>query len=763
MSHQNDLRSQARSAQHNGDFRQAQSLLERILQQDGGDSESWFLHGAVAQRQGKLSEAVASMQHAIRLRPQAAEAYFALAGVFADQGRRDDVIATYRQFLQIDPAHPDALVGLGVALAEKGVLDEAVIYLREATRLRPDFAKAHHNLGVALAQQGKPEDAAAALRQALQLKPDYAEACYNLGNVLKGLAQTEDSIAYYHRALDLKPDYGDVCINLGLARTETGRLHESVILLQHAVRLQPKSTLAHNNLGLALTELLRFAEAEGSFHQALRTEPMNLDVHNNLGNLYKAQGRMAEAVACYDMGLRIQPDSASTHWNRALAWLEMGDFQRGWPEYEWRWRRPQTPPRPFPQPRWDGSPLEGQTILLYMEQGLGDMIQFIRYAALLKQRGGRVIVECPPSLHCLFATCPGIDQVVVEGQPLPNFTIQVPLLSLPGLLDTTLATIPAEVPYLRADPERIAKWRAELGPIVGFKIGLVWQGNPKHGADRHRSLPLQVFAPLAAVEGVRLVSLQKGPGTEQIPDARPKLAVLDLRSETWNDFMETAAVIANLDLVVTVDTAVAHLAGALGAPVWVALPHALDWRWLLKRDDSPWYPTMRLFRQPAPGDWSPVIERMADALRHHLAGQSAERLIRITITPGELLDRIASLEIQGEETPDGQKLPHHADELESLRRLAQDGVSWSPELRKLESQLKTVRETLHRAETALRAAVDESSTDQLRHEARAVSDARQQHAELIKQINALAATGRSWPPALTSPKREGPLGATPEG
>jgi len=313
--------------------------------------------------------------------------------------------------------------------------------------------------------------------------------------------------------------------------------------------------------------------------------------------------------------VQIDPGIADAHWNRALAWLLTGNFAQGWPAYEWRWKTTQLTPPSFPQPCWDGSPLAGRTILLYSEQGLGDTLQFIRFAPLVQQRAGRVIVLCQDSLLPLLANFPGVAQVVGHDAPLPAFEVQAALLSLPGLLGTTLETIPASVPYLTVPTELIEQGRQHLSGAGPFSVGIVWQGNPRHPKDRRRSVPLVAFEPLAQVEGVHLVSLQEGAGAEQLAALAGRFAVQDVGSRLSGDWAETAAVLQNLDLVICVDTALAHCAGALGVPVWLALPFAPDWRWLLGRPDSPWYPTMRLFRQDTSGDWQGVFARLAAALR----------------------------------------------------------------------------------------------------------------------------------------------------
>jgi tetratricopeptide (TPR) repeat protein len=586
---------QARQLHQAGDLRRAEQFYRQALAIDPGEAEAWRLLGAACQGQGKPDEAA----------------------------------ACYRQALRLQPRHVEALTDLGVALAEQGLLQEAVATLRQACLLQPGFAKAHYNLAVALAQQGKLDEAMAGFREALRLQPGYAAAHYSLGNILRDQGKRDEAIGSYKEAIRVKPDYGEAYNNLGLALTETGHAAEAVIILRQAVRLRPQDGGAHNNLGLALADLGKFAEAEASYHEALRLNPRDADAHGNLGSAYKEQGRSAEALACYQLALWLKPESPSAHWNRALALLQAGQFEEGWREYEWRWKRPQTPPRPFRQPAWDGTQLVGRTILLYMEQGLGDMIQFLRYAPLVKRQGGTMVVECPASLIPLFSTCPGIDRLVAEGSPLPEFDVQAPLLSLPRLLGTTLETVPANVPYLSAGPERVERWRRELEPLGGYKVGIAWQGNPKYQWDRHRSIPLACFAPLADMTGVRLVSLQKGPGAEQVRALHGRFGLVELTGE-WDTevgaFLDTAAVMKCLDLVVTADTAAAHLAGALGVPVWVALSAIADPRWLLGRDDSPWYPTLRLFRQNKLGDWTEVFQRMAQELQNRCADRDEYRL-----------------------------------------------------------------------------------------------------------------------------------------
>jgi tetratricopeptide (TPR) repeat protein len=606
-----------------GDFARAEQALQQALRADPGDANAACRLALLYHDHGRPADAVPHYQAALRLRPQDASALYHLGVAYAELARSDDALDCYRQAVAARPGHARALSNLGVALAQRDSLAEAESYLRRAAEADPGFAPAHHNLGVALAQQGFPDAAVVALRKALEVDPAYAEAHFNLANTLSGMGLAADAVESYRDALRHRPDYPEALCNLGLILAESGKPGEAAVLLRQATRLRTDYVEAHNNLGLALGELGRFEEAMTSLERALEINPRYAAAHGNLGSACKGLGRAEEAVACYEAALRYEPDSPSHHWNLSLALLQSGDFARGWQEYEWRWRRPATPMRPFRQPLWEGLPLDGRTILLWCEQGLGDAIQFARYAPLVRARGGRVVLECPEPLRALFQTLPGVEELLPEGVgATKSFDCHAPLMSLPRLLHTMLATVPADVPYLEADPALVERWRERLASSDCFRVGVAWQGNPHHKWDRWRSVPLALFAPLAEVPGARLVSLQQGPGSEQLPALRGRFDVLDLGTELAaapGAWANVAAVIACLDLVVSVDTATAHLAGALGVPVWVPLPTLVDWRWLLGRDDSPWYPTMRLFRQKQLGDWEPAFARMADTLRKQTA------------------------------------------------------------------------------------------------------------------------------------------------
>ncbi len=462
----------------------------------------------------------------------------------------------YRWILEIHPDNTDALHLLGLLAQQAGKFDMAADLIVRAVAVDPHDPSFHNNLGVVLRLQGKVREAIASFRRAVALQPQSAEACSNLGGALR--------------------DQGE---------------HEKAIeVLRQAVSLEPNHAEARNNLGGALSDA----------------------------------GQPREALGHFTRALQLQPDHADAHFGAALVRLLEGDLGAGFTEYEWRWRCQEFAGglRGFAQPPWDGGALEGRTILLHAEQGLGDTLQFARYAPLVAARGGRVVLEAQRELAPLLRSLAGAERVVARGvEPLPPFDVHAPLLSLPHLLGTTLGTIPAAVPYLRADPERAAAWAeylaAEVGERAGtLRVGLVWAGNPDHKGDRRRSLPLATLAPLGRVPGVRLVGLQKGPAAAQADVPPAGLALTNL-GPLLADFADTAAVLEQLDLVIAVDTAVAHLAGALGRPVWLLLPFAPDWRWLRARTDSPWYPTMRLFRQDAPAAWDPLLLHLADALATH--------------------------------------------------------------------------------------------------------------------------------------------------
>lgn len=576
----------------------------------------------------------------------------------------------YRLVLRDDPDHADALCLLGAVCLALGRFDEAVAHLRRALQVRPDYPEAHNNLGIGLGETGRLGEAEVSFRAALRLRPGYAEAHNNLGTVLRDAGRLDEAEASFRDAIRLKPDYAEAHMNLGVALSDRGAFEEAIPSLEWSLRIHPGSSVARANLANALRD----------------------------------KGELDRAEEVYLEALRSDPDNAEAHYNRALGQLLRGNFEEGWRGYEWRWRCRSFPKRSFDRPAWDGSPLAGRTILLHAEQGLGDVLQFIRFARPVKERGGTVVVECPGALCRLLERTPGVDRCVARGEALPAFDVQVPLMSLPRILGTTVETIPAEVPYIVPDPGRAEHWRRELGGFDGIKVGVCWQGNPNYSGDRRRSFPLDRLAPLARVPGVRLFSLQKGHGAEQVEALAGRFAVTDLGprlDESAGAFTDTAAAMTALDLVVAPNTAVAHLAGALGVPAWVALPASLEWRWMTGREDSPWYPSMRLFRRTATGDWAEVFERMAAALRARVAPPG--RAIVVEISPGELIDRITILEIKSERIADPAKLANIRRQLGALQALRDREIGDPEGLAPLSGELRAINESIWESEEGLRA------------------------------------------------------------
>jgi tetratricopeptide (TPR) repeat protein len=596
-----------------GHVTQAEHVYRQILQVQPNHADALHLLGVAASQQGRQHQAVDFIAQAIAIDGRQAHYHNNLGEVYRLSGRIPEAIASYQRALRLLPGFAASYNNLAIVLKEQGKQDEALACCREALRLQPAFPGAFNTLGILQAGNGRPEEAAAAYRQAITLQPSFAEAHNNLGNVLTDLERLDEALVCFREAVRLQPTFAEAHSNQGNVLKKLERVAEAVACYREAVRLRPTFAAAHNNLANALQECGQPEEALSCYREALRLQPEFPEAISNMGNVLTDLGRIEEGLACYAQSLRLRPEGADAHWSRAMAWLLTGNYEDGWREYEWRRQVPAYRPQSYPQPLWDGSSLEGKTILLHHEQGVGDTIQFIRYAALVKQTGATVLFACPPPLESLLRCCPGIDRLLHLGSVLPPFDVQAPLISLPFLLKTTLATVPAPIPYLAADPELVEHWRPELATIQGFKIGIVWQGNPSYRKDHLRSVRLEQLEPLARLPGVRLISLQKAPGNEQLAPVGAAWNVVDVagRLNTWAD---TATIVSQLDLVVSVDTAVAHLAGALGVPVWIALPFIPDWRWLLDREDSPWYPSARLFRQTQRGDWAGVFSRIAAAL-----------------------------------------------------------------------------------------------------------------------------------------------------
>jgi Flp pilus assembly protein TadD len=496
----------------------------------------------------------------------------------------------------------------------------------------------------ALMARKKYAEAEPLLREALDMRPDCPDILNSLGSTLWEQGFPAKSEPYFERACALRPDDWIIRNNLGLAYWDQGRPLEAAACYRRVLELNPASNNARMNLGVVLSDLGQFEEALEHLHEAVRVEPDSPDTVQNLGMTLGRMGNWNEAIEYYNRAVEMRPDYAEVHRNRGYGWLYIGDFERGWREHEWRLKCRRHAGFQIDRPRWQGEELDGRTIVLHAEQGLGDTLLFIRYASLVKQRGGVVFVLAHTQLLRIVARCAGVDLAFDGSTVMPNCKVHAPLMSLPAILGTTLDTVPARVPYLATEPLVVDRWRqaltAELsarnpdasgsagGPAPGrgdrpLLVGVAWQGSPNNPMDHWRSFPLAKLAPVADVPGVQFVRLQAVDGLDQIPALEGRFPIITLDSRRPRDFIDTAAIISQLDLVITPDTSVAHLAGGLGVPVWLALSTVGEWRWMLDREDSPWYPTMRIFRQSKLGDWDDVFRRMADVLRRGLAGRAA--------------------------------------------------------------------------------------------------------------------------------------------
>lgn len=496
-----------------------------------------------------------------------------------------------------------------------GELEAAERLYRAVLRVHSAHAGVHHNLGNVLQKFERWDEAIASYQRALELDPDDATGHRSLGTALKARGNVTAAIKCFRRALALRPDYAEAHNNLGNVYLEAGDVATAVECFQRAVNGRPDFPGFHFNLGNALHQAGRLTEAEARLRHLLEINPGEAEVLNSLGIVLFDQGRVAEALECYEAALAIRPEHARGRYNRALAWLVLGDWKRGWPEYEWRWPARRREPDECGLPRWDGFDAAERTLLVETEQGLGDTIQFVRFLAQARGRVARVVLRCQRPLLPLLKGLPGVDELAADDVPPPPCDISTPLMSLPGLLGVTVENV-SDAPYLQAQPRLVDHWRRALSTVDGLRVGIAWQGNPSHPKDHHRSFPLRQFAALAGLPQVRLISLQKGVGREQLRETEfPVIDLGDRLDETPGAFMDTAAVMHALDLVITADTAIAHLAGAQGIPTWVLLSAVPEWRWLLDRETTPWYSSVRLFRQTVRDQWDDVFLRLRSAVQ----------------------------------------------------------------------------------------------------------------------------------------------------
>ena len=530
------------------------------------------------------------------------------------QGRLREAEKLYTRALKASPDNFDALHLLGLINAQNGQMGEAYRLMSAALKINPNVPDVLINFANVLHGLKRDDEALASIDKALALRPGDPDALLQRGNTLNALNRPGEALPCFDAVLARSPGHRDALLSRGIARATLGDHQRALADFDAVLVRTPKDTEALYNRGTALLELGRYAEALVALDHALAASPQHLRAWSNRGRTLQALNRHEEAVASFDKALAIDKNYGDAHFNAALSLLSLENFRRGFSEYEWRWKRTGMVDARRRGRLWLGEfPLDRRTILLPSEQGLGDTIQFVRYAPLLAQMGANVILEVQPELEALLATVSGVASCHARGETLPAFDVYCPLGSLPLALKTEPSSIPAAIPYLRADDAHIAKWRPALEALPGKRVALAWAGHARHANDRNRSIDLALLDPLFACEGVSFVSIQRDLRGDDaarlarfgITDFGPQLA----------DMTDTAAVLALTDLSISVDTSVVHLAGAMGREAWVMLPFMPDWRWTLANERGPWYPQVRLFRQHAPGDWPNVVAAVGDALR----------------------------------------------------------------------------------------------------------------------------------------------------
>jgi tetratricopeptide (TPR) repeat protein len=557
-------------------------------------------------RAGRAAEAEQMCRRLVHSNPADHSALNFLSAIASETGRHDEAIALSGRAIALAPAMASYHSNLGEYFRRAKRLPESIESHNRAMQLNPARPETYRNLGAALDDGGAYQEAIRAYSAAISLRPDAAESHYNLGNVLLHAGDIEGSIRAFGRSLQLNPRFAPAYYNLGIANLRADHPAQAVDAFKAALTLKPDYAEAFNNLGLALESLDRFDEAIAAFNQSLALQPNDAQFLTNLGSALFQSSRFDEAIAASETAIRISPDFPDPHWNLALQTLLVGQYEKAWPQYEWRWKLKTNPASPhIARPRWHGENLDGKTLLLHAEQGFGDTIQFFRFLPRVAESGGQIVLECPPELeHLLAASAPQVE-VVAKGSPLPQFDVQCPLMSLAGLFNIQPNTIPLNLPYIKPPEPFPAMWTERP------RIGLCWAGSPTQKNDRRRSIPLQRLAALAKFKSMNFFSLQKGDTANQKPPAG--LHLIDW-TQRLTDFADTAAMIQDLDLIITVDTALAHLAGAMSKPVWVLLPRVPPWHYGLAGDTSPWYPSMRLFRQSTAGDWDTPIQQISSSL-----------------------------------------------------------------------------------------------------------------------------------------------------
>ncbi len=594
-----------------GQIARAQSSFEEVLRIQPKHREALIALGVIAGQTKNPQKALALFDKAIESDPTSAAAFDHRGLALQQLGQRDAALASFDRAITLKADFAEAHFHRGLVLKLLGKLDAAVASYDRAIALKPDYAMAYSNRGVVLRDQNRLDAALASFERAIALKGEYAVTYYNRGLVLKDLDQPDAALASYDRAIALKGDFAEAHLSRGHVLKDLDQPDAALASYERAIGLKADFAEAHFSRGGVLNALQRLDAALASYDRAIALKTDCAEAHFGRGNVLKNLNQLDAALASYDRAIAIQPDYAAAYYNRAFLLLSRGDFARGWTDYEWRWKSKGLPTfkekRDFGQPLWLGKePIAGKTILLHGEQGLGDTLQFCRYATLVADLGARVILEAPEPLVNLLAGLAGPSQIVARGSLLPSFDYHCPLLSLPLAFNTDLDSIPGAGRYLAVDAKKVALWQARLGEKVKPRIGLAWSGRVENANDHNRSMLLaDLMSHLP--DHYQYVSLQNEVRERDRVALESNPSIMHIAA----NFSDTAAVCECLDLVISVDTSIAHLSAALGKRTWILLPRmSTDWRWLLERDDSPWYPSVKLYRQSTAGDWGGVLARV---------------------------------------------------------------------------------------------------------------------------------------------------------
>jgi tetratricopeptide (TPR) repeat protein len=576
--------------------------------------------GTLALQKRNLEEAVRVIGRSLQINPNQPFAHFNCANALKDLKRLDEALISYNQAIIYKPDYAEAFSNRGIIFKKLNRPNEALDSYNQALALKPDQAAVYFNRAIILNDLNRFEEALVSYDRAISLKPDYAEAYSNRGNSLKKINLFELALVSYDCALKLRPDFAEAHMNRGTVLSSLNRFEEALASYECAIRLNPVYVEAYSNRGLVLKELNRIEDALASYDRAIALNANYAEAYSNRGIALKECKQFDEALVNYDRAITLKADYAEAYWNKSLLKLLLGDYEQGWALYEWRRKKDDTKNnyREYAQPLWMGEQsLTNKTVFIYSEQGLGDVIQFIRYIALVEQLGAKVILEVPKILMAIVSTLQGGFILVEPKKTLPDFDYHCPLMSLPLAFKTTMKTIPVQVPYLFPLEEKMNRWKKVIGD-QDFKIGISWQGSAGKEGMIARSFPIQLLEDIAKIKGIRLISLQKNEGVDQLAGLPQGMRVERLPDDFDNEgdaFLDSIAIMKCLDLVITCDTSIAHLAGALNLQTWVALIYVPDFRWLLDKTDSPWYPKHRLFRQTTRNDWVTVFQDMAENLK----------------------------------------------------------------------------------------------------------------------------------------------------